>query len=48
VPARGAAWHAHPGGQVLHVVDGVVRVQTVWVHHVSDGDYLAALEPAEG
>ena len=23
-PGARTAWHAHPGGQVLHVVDGVV------------------------
>src|SRR2546430_239763 len=40
-PGARTAWHAHPGGQVLHVVDGVGRVQTVWAQHVSDGDYLA-------
>ena len=27
-PGARTAWHAHPGGQVLHVVDGVGRVQS--------------------
>jgi quercetin dioxygenase-like cupin family protein len=95
-PGARTAWHAHPGGQVLHVMDGVGRVQsaggpvrqlrpgdtvvagpgeqhwhgaapdqvmshvaisandpvtgeqTTWAQHVSDADYLAAPEPAEG
>ena len=95
-PGARTAWHAHPGGQVLHVVDGVGRVQsaggpvrqlrpgdtvvsgpgeqhwhgaapdqlmshvaisagdpatgqqTVWADHVTDEDYRAAPEPADG
>ena len=95
-PGARTAWHAHPGGQVLHVVDGVGRVQsaggpvrqlrpgdtvvagpgeqhwhgaapdqlmshvaisagdpatgrqTVWAEHVTDEDYRAAPEPADG
>lgn len=95
-PGARTAWHAHPGGQVLHVVDGVGRVQsaggpvrplrpgdtvvagpgeqhwhgaapdqlmshvaisagdpatgqqTVWAEHVTDEDYRAAAEPANG
>ncbi len=95
-PGARTAWHAHPGGQVLHVVDGVGRVQsaggpvrqirpgdtvvagpgeqhwhgaapgqlmshvaisaadpatgeqTVWAAHVSDDQYRAEPEPADG
>lgn len=95
-PGARTAWHAHPGGQVLHVVDGVGRVQsaggpvrqlragdtvvagpaeqhwhgaapdqlmshvaisggdpatggqTVWADHVTDEDYRADPEPADG
>ena len=41
-------WHSHPGGQVLHVIEGSGRVQS-WgedVQHLEPGDFVVA-EPDE-
>jgi quercetin dioxygenase-like cupin family protein len=41
-------WHAHAGGQVLHVIEGDGRVQS-WggeVHSIGPGDTVSA-EPGE-
>lgn len=43
-PGARTAWHAHPGGQVLHVVDGVGRVQSAGgpVRQLLAGDTVVA------
>ena len=43
-PGARTAWHAHPGGQVLHVVDGVGRVQSAGgpVRPLRPGDTVVA------
>ena len=43
-PGARTAWHAHPGGQVLHVVDGVGRVQSAGgpVRQLRAGDTVVA------
>jgi quercetin dioxygenase-like cupin family protein len=43
-PGARTAWHAHPGGQVLHVVDGVGRVQAAGgpVRQIMPGDTVVA------
>lgn len=43
-PGARTAWHAHPGGQVLHVVDGVGRVQSAGgpVRQIRPGDTVVA------
>lgn len=41
-------WHSHPGGQVLHVVEGTGRVQS-WggeVERLEPGDFVVA-DPGE-
>ena len=43
-PGARTAWHAHPGGQVLHVVDGVGRVHSAGgpVRQLRAGDTVVA------
>lgn len=47
-PGARTAWHQHPCGQVLHVVEGVGRVQARGgpVHEVSAGDIVVS-QPGE-
>ena len=43
-PGARTAWHAHPGGQLLHVVDGAGRVQSAGgpVRQLRPGDTVVA------
>lgn len=43
-PGARTAWHAHPGGQVLHVVDGAGLVQSAGgpVRQMRPGDTVVA------
>jgi quercetin dioxygenase-like cupin family protein len=47
-PAARTAWHSHPHGQLLHITDGVARVQSRGgpVEEVTAGDTVR-FEPGE-